>query len=319
MVSEPSPPNPVTTAQAQTASNVQTAETQQTLNDTNQITPYGSVNYAQTGVGADGAPITTATTTLSPAVQNLENSNIANDQAQSGIEGELAGNAASELSTPLNLGPSALQTQMNQESEATLNPQWANLDQQSAQNIYDQGLAPGSQGYTAETQNQSTLQNQAYDQAYNANESAAQNALTTQYNEPLNALSALQSGSQVSQPGVGTAAAAPQTSVAGTNVAGIDQTSYADQAAQSNAMLGGLFGLGSAGLSAATLPSDRRLKCDISRIGTARNGLAIYAYRYIWGGPMRSGHMAQEVLEVYPEAVVSIGGYLAIDYGRMPA
>jgi hypothetical protein len=317
-VNTPAPPNPVTTAAAQTQSNEATAGYQQNLNQTNQVTPYGSVKYAQTGTAADGAPITTATTTLSPQVQALEDSNIANNTAESGIAGQLAKNAGASLSTPLNLGPSALQNQMNAQSAATLDPYWANMDERNNQNMYDQGLAPGSQGYTAESQNESSQRNQAYDQAWNSNEQIAQNAMLTQYNEPLNALNALQSGSQISQPGIGTTAAAPQTSVAGTNVAGINQTSYADQVAQSNAMMGGLFGLGSAALSAATLPSDRRLKRDISWIGMARNGLALYAYRYVWGGPMRSGHMAQEALELYPEAVVSIGGYLALDYGRLP-
>lgn len=207
------------------------------------------MNYQQTGTSADGAPITTATTSLSQPVQNLVDSNISNNQAESNIAGQLAGNASASLSQPLNLtDPSALQQTINQQNAVTLDPYWARQDAQTQQTAYDQGLAPGSEGYSAAMQNEGTLKNQAYAQDWQGSAAQAQNALTTQYNEPLNALSALQSGSQVSQPGVGQTAAAPQTSVAGTNIAGLIQSNYQSQLAQSNATMGGLFGLGGAAL-----------------------------------------------------------------------
>lgn len=71
-----------------------------------------------------------------------------------------------------------------------------------------------------------------------------------------------------------------------------------------------------AGLGIASLfPSDRRLKEDIRRIGTADNGLPIYAYRYI-GDPLpRIGFMADEVALIHPEAVGDIGnGMLGVNY-----
>lgn len=45
----PAPPDPVKTAQAQTASNEQTARTTAQLDRVNQVTPYGSVNYSHNG------------------------------------------------------------------------------------------------------------------------------------------------------------------------------------------------------------------------------------------------------------------------------
>lgn len=244
MVSTPSPPDPYQTAAAQTASNEQTANYQQALNMTNQVTPYGDVTYNQTGTAPNGAPRYTATTTLDPSVSNLVNSNIGNAQAQSGIEGQLAGNAASEISTPLNLGPSALSQQMDAWNRSTLDPQWAQLDKQNDQQLYDQGLTVGSPDYAQARQNFFNDKNQAYNQAYLSDEQQAQNALIQQYNEPLNALTALQSGSQISQPGVGQTAQAPQTGVQATNLAGLVEANYQQQVAQSNAAMGGLFGLG---------------------------------------------------------------------------
>ncbi len=64
--------------------------------------------------------------------------------------------------------------------------------------------------------------------------------------------------------------------------------------------------------------SDRRLKRRIRRIGTAANGLTLYSFQYVWGGPLFVGVMAQEVMSVYPEAVLEgPGGYLRVDYEKL--
>ena len=49
MVSTPSYPDPVETAAAQSDLNRQTATTQQLLNMVDQVTPYGTISYSQTG------------------------------------------------------------------------------------------------------------------------------------------------------------------------------------------------------------------------------------------------------------------------------
>lgn len=278
MVSQPQAPDPYTTAAAQTQSNEDTAKYQQSLNQTNQITPYGSINYQQTGTSPDGAPISTATTTLSQPVENLVNSNIANSQGNSNLESALQGSAGQTISagaptTPtlqnLDLGNSALLNNINQKNEASLDPQWAKLGEQNAQNTYDQGLAPGSQGYEQNQNDFNNARNSAYNSMFVADQGQAAQDLTAQnssqnqnaqagftnslagYNNSLNALSALQSGSQISQPGVGQTAQSPQTSVAGTNISGLIEQNYQQQLQQSNATMGGLFGLGGTALQAA--------------------------------------------------------------------
>ena len=45
----PDPPNPFYTAAAQTGANVSTAVANANLNNVNQVTPQGSLNYANTG------------------------------------------------------------------------------------------------------------------------------------------------------------------------------------------------------------------------------------------------------------------------------
>lgn len=68
----------------------------------------------------------------------------------------------------------------------------------------------------------------------------------------------------------------------------------------------------------ATAFSDRRLKTDIERIGEREDGLGIYLYRYLWSPVRFIGVMAQEVLNVKPEAVIHTpSGFLAVNYGAL--
>ena len=62
--------------------------------------------------------------------------------------------------------------------------------------------------------------------------------------------------------------------------------------------------------------SDRRLKRNIERIGTWANGLAVYAYQYLWSDEPQIGFMADEVARLHPHAVARIGEYLAVDYSE---
>jgi len=63
------------------------------------------------------------------------------------------------------------------------------------------------------------------------------------------------------------------------------------------------------------MSSDARLKTNIACIGRAPSGLSIYSFRYIWGGPIRIGGIAQEIARARPDAVsVGTDGYLRVDY-----
>lgn len=98
---------------------------------------------------------------------------------------------------------------------------------------------------------------------------------------------------------------------AGTTTAGNwgTQTQTTNQPANWAGMLGGLASL------AKALPfSDRRLKTDIKRVGMADNGLPIYSYRYVWGGPVQIGFMADEVELVNPQAVGQRDGFKTVNY-----
>jgi len=96
---------------------------------------------------------------------------------------------------------------------------------------------------------------------------------------------------------------------------GLVNNAYNQQVSQYNAGLGGLFGLGAAAIKF----SDRRLKKDIIEAGK-RNGLPWYGFRYVWEdaiSPLHFGYMADEVMDVAPEAVHTVNGFHAVDYDML--
>ncbi|NEK34681.1 tail fiber domain-containing protein (plasmid) [Rhizobium leguminosarum] len=60
------------------------------------------------------------------------------------------------------------------------------------------------------------------------------------------------------------------------------------------------------------------MKIDIRRLGTSAEGIPVYAFRYIWGGPLFVGTMAQDLLAIRPEAVIeTASGYYMVDYDKL--
>jgi hypothetical protein len=95
---------------------------------------------------------------------------------------------------------------------------------------------------------------------------------------------------------------------------------YGIQQAGINAQMQGLGMLAGSALryapAAITAWSDRRLKSNIVRVGDHPLGIGIYEYD-IFGNRER-GVMAQEVLEVKPEAVHMMpNGFMAVNYGAL--
>lgn len=66
------------------------------------------------------------------------------------------------------------------------------------------------------------------------------------------------------------------------------------------------------------MPSDMRLKEDITALGQSHHGLHLYRYRYIGDDTFYVGVMAQEVRARVPAAVSQADdGYLQVDYGML--
>lgn len=324
----PPPPDPVKTAQAQAGMNRDAAQAQQYINATNQVTPDGKLTYSKSGtftyIGADGKPVTidqlTATQTLSPEQQKIYDTNQATKGqiAQIGLDqskriGELLG-------TPVDLSNDAVEGRINELASKRLNPQLAQQEEALRTRLANQGLQPGSQAWNAEMDRFGQTSNDARNQLLLNGRAQSVQEILAQRNQPINEISALLSGSQVSQPNfVGT----PQASVGAPDYTGLVSQNYQAQLGAWNAqnqanssMMGGLFGLAAAPFQMFKF-SDRRLKTDIRRLDATLAGFPLYAFRYVWGGPEQVGVMAQDVARSRPDAVAVVDGYLAVDYAAI--
>lgn len=178
----------------------------------------------------------------------------------------------------------------------------------------------GNQGLAQQMQQQQA--------AFNAAQAARNQAMQETYaarNQPINEITALLSGSQVSQPNF---INAPQSQIPTTDVAGLMNTSfnqqmgnYQQQMNNWNSTMGGIMGLGAGML----MRSDRRVKENIKKIGTVfafdeeaeKRGLPIYEYDYKDTKQHGVGPMAQDVEKIDRGAVREIRGVKHIDPTRV--
>lgn len=322
----PKAPDPYQTAAAQGGMNRDTAITQMQLNSGTQINPWGTVSTTQTGqnsfVDSQGktvyTPAFTQTTTLSPEQQAIFKQSQAAEGNLAGIANEQSAFLKDYLNKPFEFNnqdaekwafdlasPRIRQSQM--QAEDTLRSTLAN-----------KGIREDSPAWNAEMSRMTNAHTDQMNQlALTGRGQAFSEAMATR-NQPINEITALLAGSQVSNPAQ-MSGAMPQASVAGVDYTGLVNQKYqADVSNYQNKLggMGGLFGsvLGAAGQAGGfgALFSDRRLKTDIRRVGTTDAGVPIYTYRYVWGGPVQMGVMSSDV----PEAVIPHeSGYDTVDYG----
>ena len=153
------------------------------------------------------------------------------------------------------------------------------------------------------------------------------NELVQQRQIPLNELAAMLSGSQVQGPSfINT----PQQTMQAGDIQGATYANYQgaqnayNQQLQSQSSAKGGMGDTLASLAGTGaqlyMASDRRVKENIKQIGQLANGLFVYAFNYIWGGPEQIGVMSDEVRKIMPHAViVHPSGYDMVNYDEVLA
>jgi hypothetical protein len=83
-------------------------------------------------------------------------------------------------------------------------------------------------------------------------------------------------------------------------------------------LMGGLFSAGTAMLP--LMLSDKRTKENIEPVGAEFAGNPVYEYNYKHDPSTRHiGVMAQDVKKTHPEAVVPMGKFLGVNYGKLAA
>lgn len=271
--SQPAPPpapDYTGAAQAQGQANVEAARVQGQMNNPNVINPYGTQTVTWNG----DQP--TLTQSLSPEQQALYNQQVGNQQLLGGLGTQGINAAQGIIGSKLDYsGAPAMPGDYNALRGQVYDAMMARPNQDIAINkdnlnssLIAAGIRPGSKAYDNQmnlvNRQQTDAQQQALinagnqtQQAYGMDMQSRQQALAEQLAQrqvPLNEITALMSGSQVSNPfstpgyaqniQVGAAPlynAAQQTGQYGTDV-------YNAQMAQQGNLQSGLFGLGGAGI-----------------------------------------------------------------------
>lgn len=232
-------------------------------NRVNQSTPYGSLNYSQSGTDQYGNPTYTATQTLSPEQQAIY-------QGQTGAMGDIFANYADQLANPeidtsllpqvgINAGEAYQDAIMRR-----LQPQLERQQQMTETKLANQGIPVGSEAWNnAMTDLRQNLNDQrtsavvgGFNTGLAANRNAFDQALTNQ-NLPINTLNALRTGAQAQNPNYVNspnmqAWSAPNLMGAANSQYNAAMNQYnANQMGNAN-FWGGLMNIGGAALSAPT-------------------------------------------------------------------
>jgi hypothetical protein len=344
---EPDPIDPVALANAQAAANVRTAQEQarlakeaaieqQRMAMSGQVTPFGSLQYVKDPTSPSGYR---AIQQFSPEQQALLGQG-QDLQAQYGnLAGTQLGRVEDVMSTPFDLN-AARAEEITDIQQRFLTPQWDQRKEALEADLLNRGIRPGSEQYENMTRQFSQSRDDSYDKMFLDAWQMANQAALTERNIPITDLNSLGIGAfpQGTEPmGFGNT---PSPNVAAPGVAPTDlitptMQAYNAQMGQSNAQMGGLFGLGSSLLggwaqsgfpgAAAGLAmlSDRRLKTEIKKIGDDPRGWGVYLFTYLMDG-MRElgtqiGFMADEVEKKRPEVVITDErtGFKAVNYGAL--
>ncbi|MEO1108749.1 MAG: hypothetical protein AAFX90_12580 [Pseudomonadota bacterium] len=231
------------------------------LGNVNQVTPDGTLSYDQTGTHAFHDPYTgqtyniptyTATQTLSGAQQAIKDQDDAAQLNLATLANNQSGFLNDYMAQPFEYGVGEheawagglyddLNTEGNAQAAESLTAQLAN-----------RGINIGSEAYNREMANLRESQDNARNRFMLDSHSTGMNMAMAERNQPINEITALLSGSQVSHPNFVNANTAqiPTTDVAGNINANYNQQLgiWQQEQANSNALLDGLFGLGGAAL-----------------------------------------------------------------------
>lgn len=326
--SAPKPTDPRETSAATTGTNVATAVANSYLGNVNQVTPNGNLTYDQTGSYSWTDPYThqtydiptfTATQTLTPTG---EATNEQNQQAQlnlATLANSQSGFLNSYMSTPFSYDDNAHTAWANKLYNDINGQNIADNTEALRSQLANQGIKVGSDAYNKAMTGLQTSQQNAQNKFLLDSQNQGFSQAQASRNQPINEITALLSGSQVSQP---TLTNTNSSQISGTDngsiIANYDNQAMnawqQNQSALGSTLggVGGLFsGLGRAGFSF----SDERLKTDARKVGETDDGIGIYAYRFKGNDKMQLGMMAQEVRKKRPNAVAELpNGVLMVNY-----
>jgi hypothetical protein len=342
----PPPPDPYATAAAQTGSNVTTARANTTMANANERSVLGSVDYKVTGNEKIWDPTTgktytvpkyTRTQKLSPQEQALYDQQNQLGQGLNNLAIQQTSKLTDLMGQPINTdglpdapgNSEAYRQKVEEALQARMNPQ-LDRDRNSLESkLINQGLVRGSDAFNQAMDESNRQANDARTQTFLASgaESRAEQAQqgtnrerafqerVALRNQPINEITALMSGGQVTMPQF-TPFQSSQMSETPVgqyiyDSAQMEQNAWSQRQQMKAANNGAIAGAAGNILGAGLYKwSDARLKRDVSFSHEA-NGRRFYRYRYLWSDDVEVGVMAQENPDI---AVMQPNGFYAVNY-----
>lgn len=262
-------------------------------------------------------PTYTATTKLSDSNQKIYDTTQITKQNLADLSAQQSAKIGNLLDTNVDLSAANLDNYTNTHWQEGFDRTWNNQQSDLEQKLANQGIKIGSDAYTRAMQDFTTQRQAAENQYLGDMYNNAQTSILQQRNQPINEISALMSGSQVSMPNTANASNTSASTLPTVDYASLVNDKYKSDLAASQAANTGLFGLGSTVLGGlfGLAKSDRRLKSRVRRVGALPNGLNVYSY--IIEGRHEIGLMADEVARVHPDAVrIGSDGYARVNYAK---
>jgi hypothetical protein len=249
----PKAPDPQDTIEAQTKANTEALQGSKLATETNQIGPTGSLKYT-----TDSSGRSTATTALSPGEQSVYDPNVAFRAKAAGTGLAQLGNAAPMLEKPIDLSDPNIGTEITSKLEPEFLRSQGIARQRRATELANKGIFEGSEAWVNAMRDFDANYTDSWNRLSTNARGQVVNEMLTSRNQPISEIAALEGLAPVNYPGqqfVNT----PGFNLNPTNVSDITQQGYENKLAaaqmkqqQQNAMMGGLFGLGSAALMAGT-------------------------------------------------------------------
>ena len=330
---QPASPDYTGAAEATAAGNLEMAEYTTDVNRPDMYNPYGSSVWTQDGNNWAN------TVTMSPEQQALFDQQQSNQLLQGDLAGQGLAATGGMFADPYKTGLDPLQSYDDQRTSivdammARTTEDVAEQRDAKASQLVAQGIPRQSPAFFKEmkafdrqltdARQQSELYATDQISTMTADDRATRNQgiseALLERQTPLNEYNALMSGTGVQNPAFNDFS--QQQQILGPDYLGAetakgawDLAGWNAEIAGDNAITSGLFGLG----GAAIMASDIRLKHNINRIGALPSGIPTYEFSYKGSEERQTGVMAQDVIKVIPEAVVTMNnGYYAVDYGKL--
>lgn len=265
---QPAVPDYAGAAQQTAQGNLDMARAAVASNRVNQVNPYGSLSYAVTGTDPYGNPTWTATTALSPDQQALYNYDIATSKGLGELQTKGLGYVSNMLDQPFstaNLPQFGIKGGENYE-DAIMRRLAPTIDMERKQfdaTMANRGIPVGSEAYENARRVFDARQNDKMVSAITGGFDVGSRMRQQQFgeqaymrNEPINTLNAVRSGSQVTGPSGYFVNAPQQATTSGADfLSAAGMTGNANiaaanaQNARQNAMISGLFSLGSSAMA----------------------------------------------------------------------